>query len=61
MTTFKRGGFKGKKVTYASADRVEEYRRVAEDFMMEVFDLLPGDYLITDETQGRPVEAVPRR
>lgn len=53
MTEFKRGAFKGKRVTYASTDRIEEYRRVADDFMMEVFDFLPGDYLITDESSLR--------
>ena len=53
MTEFKRSTFKGKKVTYAPTDRVEEYRRVAADFMMEVFDFLPGDYLITDESSLR--------
>jgi hypothetical protein len=53
MTEFKRGAFKGKKVTYASTDRMEEYRQVAGDFMMEVFDFLPGDYLITDESSLR--------
>jgi hypothetical protein len=53
MTKFKRGAFKGKSVTYAPTDRVEEYRRVADDFMMEVFDFLPGDYLITDESSLR--------
>ena len=52
MTGFKRGTFKGK-VTCASTDRVQEYRRVADDFMMEVFDFLPGDYLITDESRLR--------
>lgn len=53
MTKFKRGAFKGKSVTYAPTDRAEEYRRVADDFMMEVFDFLPGDYLITDESSLR--------
>ena len=53
MTTIKRGTFKGKKVTYASTDRVEEFRKLAGDFMMEVFDFLPGDYLITDESSLR--------
>ena len=41
---------KGKRVTYASTDRVDELRKVADDFMMEVFDFLPSDYLITDES-----------
>src|SRR3989304_4240542 len=53
MSTIKRGAFKGKKVTYASTDRVEELRKLAADFMMELFDFLPGDYLITDESSLR--------
>lgn len=53
MTKFRRGAFKGKSVTYAPTDRMEEYRRVANDFMMEVFDFLPGDYLISDESSLR--------
>ena len=53
MTGFKRGRFTGKKITYASTDRVYEYRRLADDFMMEIFDFLPGDYLITDESSLR--------
>jgi len=46
----KRRGFRGKTVTYASTDHVDELRKVADDFMMEVFDFLPSDYLITDES-----------
>ena len=53
MTTIKRGAFRGKKITYASTDRVEEFRKLAGEFMMEVFDFLPGDYLITDESSLR--------
>ena len=53
MTKFKRGAIKGKTITYASTDRIEDLRRVADDFMMEVFDFLPGDYLITDESTLR--------
>ena len=53
MTTIKRGAFKGKKVTYASTERAEEFRKLAADFMMELFDFLPGDYLITDESSLR--------
>ena len=37
----------------ARTDRIEEFRRVADDFMMEIFDFLPGDYLITDESSLR--------
>lgn len=25
-------------------------RRIADEFMMEIFDFLPGEYLITDES-----------
>lgn len=53
MATIKRGAFKGKKVTYASTGRIEEFRKLAGDFMMDVFDLLPGDYLITDKSSLR--------
>jgi hypothetical protein len=53
MTEIKRGAYKGKKVTYASTDRMEDFRGLADDFMMEVFDFLPGDYLITDESSLR--------
>lgn len=53
MSTIKRGAFKGKKVTFASTDRVEEFRKLAADFMIELFDFLPGDYLITDESSLR--------
>ncbi|MCC6210276.1 MAG: hypothetical protein IT513_04460 [Burkholderiales bacterium] len=50
MTKIGRGAFKGKKVTYAAADRVEDFRDIAGNFMTGVFDYLPGDYLITDES-----------
>lgn len=50
MGEIKRGRLKGKKITYAATDRVDDYRQLASDFMTEVFDFLPGDYLITDES-----------
>jgi hypothetical protein len=53
MAQIKRGAFKGRRVTYAPTDRIEEFRELANDFMMEVFDLLPSDYLITDESSLR--------
>jgi len=53
MTKFKRGPLKGKTISYASSDRIEEFRRIADDFMLEIFDFLPGDYLITDESSLR--------
>lgn len=53
MAQIRRGAYKGKKITYASTDRIEDFRGLADDFMMEVFDFLPGDYLITDESTLR--------
>ena len=45
-----RGRFAGKKITYASTERIEEFRQLASDFMGQVFDFLPGEYLISDES-----------
>jgi hypothetical protein len=45
-----RGLFQGKKVELASSERVDELRGIADEFMLEIFDFLPGDYLITDES-----------
>ena len=53
MTRIKSGSLKGKTIAYAPTDRIEEFRRVADDFMLEIFDLLPGEYLITDESSLR--------
>ena len=40
----------GKTVTLSSTDRVEAYSAIADHFMSAIFDLNPGDYLITDES-----------
>lgn len=48
-----RGRFKGKKITFASTARVEEFAQVASEFMGEIFDLLPGQYAISDESDIR--------
>lgn len=48
--TISRGPLKGKKVKFASTDRIEKFGHVASDFMEEIFELLPGEYLITDES-----------
>ena len=48
-----RGPFKGKSVEFASTDRIEEFRRIADDFMLEIFDFMPGEYLISDESSLR--------
>ena len=47
------GRFKGKKITFASTSRVEELAQIASEFMAEVFDLLPGQYAISDESDVR--------
>jgi hypothetical protein len=41
---------KDKKIEFASTDRIEQFRRIADDFMLEIFDFVPGEYLITDES-----------
>jgi len=41
---------KDKKIEFASSDRIEQFRRIADDFMLEIFDFVPGEYLITDES-----------
>ncbi len=45
-----RGPLRGKKITFASTDRVEEFRQIANDFMDQVFDIETGEYLISDES-----------
>ena len=47
------GPFKGKKITFASTDIVEEFKTIADDFMLDVFELEPGDYVISDESDMR--------
>lgn len=45
-----RGRFAGKKIRFASTEGIEEFRQLASDFMGQVFDCLPGEYLISDES-----------
>lgn len=45
-----RGRLKGRKITYAATDRVDEFRLIASEFMDEIFELMPGEYLISDES-----------
>ena len=47
------GPFKGKTITFASTDRIEVFRPIANDFMRDVFELEPGDYAISDESDLR--------
>jgi hypothetical protein len=47
----RRGPLKGKRVSFAPADRIEDYAALAREFMARVFDLEPGDYLLSDESE----------
>ena len=42
--------YKGKKFELSPTNGVDLFWEIAEDFMQRIFDLSPGDYLITDES-----------
>lgn len=44
------GTFAGKKITFAPTDEVEASAEAAADFMSTIFDLDPGDYAMSDES-----------
>jgi hypothetical protein len=44
------GRFKGKKIELASTAGIELFEGIAREFMLQVFNLEAGDYLITDES-----------
>lgn len=48
-----RGRFKGKRITFASTARIEDFTVLTNEFMEEIFELLPGEYLISDESELR--------
>jgi hypothetical protein len=48
-----KGRFKGKTITFASTDRIEEFTQIAHDFVKQVFDFAPGEYVISDESDVR--------
>jgi len=48
-----KGRFKGKKVVFASTERMEEFRHIRDEFMEKIFDLAPGEYLVSDESDLR--------
>ncbi len=48
-----RGRFRGKRITFASTARIEEFAQIASDFMEQIFELWPGDYVISDESDIR--------
>jgi hypothetical protein len=41
---------RAKTVVLAATDRIAHFGDLADDFMMEVFDLLPTECLVTDES-----------
>jgi hypothetical protein len=51
--TIPAGAFKGKKITIADTDRAEDHSEIASEFMAVLFDLLPGEYAISDESSLR--------
>ena len=44
------GPLKGKKIEFSPVTGVEMFIDIAEDFMRRIFDLNPGEYLISDES-----------
>ena len=48
-----RGRFKGKRITFASTVRIEEFAHISTEFMEEIFDLLTGEYAMSDESDIR--------
>ncbi len=42
--------FEGKKIEFASMERVEAAGELVDDFMFEIFEFDAGEYLITDES-----------
>jgi len=48
-----RGLFKGKKITFASTQRVAEFAQLADEFMEQIFELESGEYVISDESDVR--------
>ena len=44
---------RSKKIEFASSSKVDDLQAVSSEFMFEIFDLMPGEYLITDESSLR--------
>lgn len=47
------GRFKGKKIEMAPTSGLALVRDIAEDFMREIFEMEPEDYLMSDESRLR--------
>ena len=44
------GSLKGRRIEWPSHDGVDSLREIANEFMLKIFGLEPGEYLITDES-----------
>jgi acyl carrier protein len=40
----------GKRITFAPSDQVESFGVLVNDFMSSIFELEPGEHMITDES-----------
>ena len=45
--------FRDRKITFASTERIEAVAQIAGEFMEEIFELQPGEYVISDESDVR--------
>ena len=52
------GPLKGKRIEMAPTTGIEMFEQIAEDFMLRIFGLETGDYLITDESSLRDFKGV---
>jgi len=44
------GPFKGKKIEFAPTTGVDMFPEISDEFMKNIFDFAPGEYLISDES-----------
>ena len=45
--------FRDRKITFASTERIEAVAQIAGEFMEGIFELQPGEYVISDEADVR--------
>ena len=45
-----RGPFKGKKMEFARTTGADMFLKISDEFMNKIFDFVPGEYLISDES-----------
>ena len=44
------GPFKGKKIEFAPTTKIDRFFGISNEFMKNIFDFEPGEYLISDES-----------